>query len=222
VQIRLEGTHRRAAQHAVFADGSHNFEHTRTHYAHSGATLTLNASGYKAAFGSLDINDKCIVAAQEIGCKFVSKARIDEQLNTSAKRAIGGRLEGTATPVRAAPPPLTCADLNRRAYAAAISMLETTPAGLHTLGRFRTRGRPMCFLDDAPTTGNIGPLFVSSTLKVHDNGTCLSVQSVSLGPVPLDSWLFPGVHYCKLLSPARVVDYMMIDALKPTAGCLNA
>ena len=33
--------------------------------------------------------------------------------------------------------------------------------------------------------------------------------------------LFPGVHYCKLLSPARVVDYIMIDSLKPKTTCLN-
>ena len=54
-----------------------------------------------------------------------------------------------------------------------------------------------------------------------DNGTCLVVQSITLGPTALDSSIFPGVHYCKLLSPARVIDYMMIDSIKNKSGCLN-
>ena len=40
-------------------------------------------------------------------------------------------------------------------------------------------------------------------------------------PTSMRSPLFPGVHYCKLLSPARVVDYIMIDSLKPKTTCLN-
>jgi hypothetical protein len=37
----------------------------------------------------------------------------------------------------------------------------------------------------------------------------------------LDSALFPGVQYCKMLSPARVIDYIMSDSLKNVSGCLN-
>ena len=58
-------------------------------------------------------------------------------------------------------------------------------------------------------------------MGAKDNGTCLAISSLAVGPEPLDSWLFPGVHYCKVISPARVIDYMMIDSLKGKSGCLN-
>ena len=93
--------------------------------------------------------------------------------------------------------------------------------GAHTLVRYQKVGRPLFLEDDAHVFGDIGPLFIEEHLRIVDNGTGLVVTSLALGPQPLDSKIFPGVHYCKLLSPARVVDYMMTDALKNTSTCLN-
>ena len=98
-----------------------------------------------------------------------------------------------------------------------------TAAGTHALERFKMSGRPICLYDDFTPFLNIGPLFVKETIEVKDdkdNG-CLSVKSLKEGPTSLKSWLFPGVHYCKLLSPARVVEYYMTDGLKSKSTCLN-
>merc|ERR1712151_1427508 len=41
------------------------------------------------------------------------------------------------------------------------------------------------------------------------------------GPTALTSHIFPGIHYCKFLSPARVIEYYMTDGLKASSTCLN-
>lgn len=79
----------------------------------------------------------------------------------------------------------------------------------------------MCFKPDFAVPGNVGPLWVSTHMTIEDNGECLEVASLHLGPQGLRSPIFPGVHYCKLISPARIVDYYMIDSLKALGGCLN-
>jgi len=59
------------------------------------------------------------------------------------------------------------------------------------------------------------------TIQDDDVNKCLAVASLKEGPQALDSDIFPGIHYCKLLSPARVIDYIMTDSLKDKSGCLN-
>jgi len=60
-------------------------------------------------------------------------------------------------------------------------------------------------------------------MKIKDDtkNNCLEVASLVEGPQSLKSHIFPGVFYCKLLSPARMIDYIMIDSLKAKSGCLN-
>jgi len=89
------------------------------------------------------------------------------------------------------------------------------------MARHKFNERPICFKKDFTAPGNIGPLFVKETMSIKDKGTCLEVSSMRLGPQALTSHIFPGVHYCKLLSPARVIDYYMTDSLKAISGCLN-
>jgi len=62
---------------------------------------------------------------------------------------------------------------------------------------------------------------VEQTIKVDDKDGCLEVKSLKEGPTKLSSHIFPGIHYCKLLSPARVVEYYMTDGLKSKSTCLN-
>jgi len=89
------------------------------------------------------------------------------------------------------------------------------------MARYKKSGRPICYKKDFTATGNIGPLFIKETMEIKDKGNCLEVASMRLGPQSLKSHIFPGVHYCKLLSPARVIDYYMTDSLKAISGCLN-
>lgn len=111
--------------------------------------------------------------------------------------------------------------MNQHAIEVAEQIMQTTPAGKHALERFKSKGRPICLGDDFTPFGNIGPLFVEQTLKVDDKDGCLEVKSLKEGPTKLSSHIFPGIHYCKLLSPARVVEYYMTDGLKSKSTCLN-
>ena len=52
------------------------------------------------------------------------------------------------------------------------------------------------------------------------DGKCLTVASLSDGPTSLKLPYVPGVHYCKFVSPARLMDYIMTDSLKAKSGCL--
>ena len=96
-------------------------------------------------------------------------------------------------------------------------------AGRSILRRFRARGRPLRLDNDSKIT--TGPYFVfGGALRLRADGDVESCASAALGPTPLDIGPpgKPGVHYCKLLSPARVVAYMMTDALKSRSSCLGA
>ena len=89
------------------------------------------------------------------------------------------------------------------------------PAGTKMMLNYRNYGK------NAAVFGDVGPLFIAERLRIGDNASGMVVTSLALGPQPLDATLFPGVHYCKLLSPARVVDYVLTDALKNESTCLN-
>jgi len=50
------------------------------------------------------------------------------------------------------------------------------------MARHKNGGRPICFKEDFTAPGNIGPLFVHETMRIKDNGECLEVASMRLGP----------------------------------------
>jgi hypothetical protein len=83
------------------------------------------------------------------------------------------------------------------------------------------KGRPIFLGPDSHAFKDVGPLFVNSRLYIHDNGSGVVISSKALGPTPLESGNHPGVLYCKLVSPARIMDYVMTDSLKPQMSCLN-
>jgi len=115
----------------------------------------------------------------------------------------------------------TCEDVNRYAIEVAENLLYQTPNGEMVMARHKFKGRPICLKKDFTPFGNIGPLFIKESISIKDNGDCLEVASLADGPTKLTSHIFPGIHYCKLLSPARVIDYYMTDSLKAISGCLN-
>ena len=58
-------------------------------------------------------------------------------------------------------------------------------------------------------------------IKDDTSDNCLKAKSLKEGPTKLDSKIFPGIFYCKFLSPARVIEYYMTDGLKSKSTCLN-
>lgn len=185
----------------IYKDDAHEFEHTRIGYSPDGSKLSLNASGHNDYYSG--IPNSCLVPAASIDCKMVASERVAQQLN----------ITNNTSP--------SCADVNKAAVDTAIKILsdggDTAQA---TLARYHAKGRGISMGPDFAPFGNIGPLFIQGSLKIADSSDGITVSSIAIH-TQLDSKLFPGVHYCKLLSPARVLDYIYTDSLKNKSGCLN-
>lgn len=177
---------------STFHVSSPNLEHCHPNWTHTEADgLKVMTCGHADYY--LDVaNTGSITAASEIACKLLTSSRIVEQLKT-----------------KAADPKATCKMGNQHAVQIAEGI-----APEWTLKRYKSKGRGWCFLDDIPTFGNIGPVWVfKDSLTLTEESTCMSVASPVLLS-ELDSKIYPGNHYCKYLSPARVLDWMMTDSLK--------
>ena len=163
-----------------------------------------------------DYSGKCIVAAKEVGCKLASAERVQTEL---------GLVPVTGKVVAEVLANQTCREVNAAAIDTAYALLANASlsgsAGANTLARFQASGRPFCLAPDKAAES--GPNFIDSPLQLVDNGTCLVVTAISLGPtsVKIPFGDVGGTHYCKLLSPARALDFMMTDALKNISTCLN-
>merc|ERR1712151_1482041 len=96
-----------------------------------------------------------------------------------------------------------CADINRKAVALAESMLPEK-----SRKRYQEKGRKYCYKPDAHAFGNIGPLFIQGKLKQEETKDCMEVTSLGLVST-ISSPIFPGNHYCKLLSPALAMAFMI-------------
>lgn len=195
---------------SVYKDESKPFEDTRVQYTPvENGHVQFNVSGHNNYYsGIIHAKQMCITPAQELGCKMASADRVAEQLGLTADQYDGTK---------------TCADMNQYAIDLAEQLMQETPAGKHALERFQQQGRKICLGDDFSPIGNIGPLFVQETISVKDDSknNCLKVESLKEGPTGLKSLIFPGIHYCKLLSPSRVIEYYMTDGLKSSSTCLN-
>jgi hypothetical protein len=115
-----------------------------------------------------------------------------------------------------------CADINKAAYNWALSNAEPS-----VQQRFKNKGEPLVMVDDVEAKiGITGPEWIANELVYKrvksgesPTGTHIEVQSWKFivgntngGSVP---WFFPvGMHYCKLLSPARVMEWIYTDSMR--------
>lgn len=152
------------------------------------ATVLVNTCSHTDYYPDLD-NTGSIEAASQLACKFESTEQIAAALKIKS------------------PTQPSCSELNKQIVALAESLAYPT-----TLARFKAKGRGWCFESDK--VENIGPLWAQSSLKLKDTVDCMQVTSPVLFS-PLNSSTFPGNYYCKILSPERVLDWMMSDSLKP-------
>lgn len=118
-----------------------------------------------------------------------------------------------------------CKNVNKAAFDWALVHAEAS-----VKARFEKSGEPMVMVDDVEATiGATGPAWIKDELvykRVSDSnsptGTRIEVQSWKFvvgntngGSVP---WFFPvGMHYCKLLSPARAMEWIYTDSLRYSA-----
>jgi hypothetical protein len=189
--------------------GNDSFEHCHTNQSSAnqtaaekpfaGGKLVTTTCSHNAYYKDL-ANTGTFICAAEIGCKMASAGQLMKALG------VGGGAD---------PRDVTCKQINMAAVAEAVGLLSRhNPVALR---RFQTRGRKFCFADDLAPPGNIAPLWIGEKLKLVENATCLTVTSYSEF-TPLQAKIFPGNAYCKLLSPARALDWMLTDSLKPFAA----
>jgi hypothetical protein len=122
-----------------------------------------------------------------------------------------------------------CRLTNEKAYEWALHS-----AGSATAKRFKESGQKFIFGDDMPKSG--GPMWIYSRLafdeKTDQNGeeviqvsapmckTEIDYWTKKFGPIPRPASLpDPGCyHYCKLLSPARAMEWIYVDSLRLKRG----
>jgi len=171
---------------------SSNLEHCHPNWTVTDGSMSSLSCSHTDYYIDID-NTGEITAASEVACKLLSSDRMAQQLK-----------------VKAETPDVDCRAINRHVVALAESMAPPL-----TLARYKRGGRGWCYKEDDQVLGNIGPLWVfQSSLKMEENATCMAVTSPTL-KTEIDGKIFPGSHYCKVLSPARVLDWMMTDSLKP-------
>eukprot|EP00929_Paragymnodinium_shiwhaense_P008053 TRINITY_DN11197_c0_g2_i1.p1 TRINITY_DN11197_c0_g2~~TRINITY_DN11197_c0_g2_i1.p1 ORF type:complete len:557 (-),score=96.55 TRINITY_DN11197_c0_g2_i1:332-2002(-) len=125
--------------------------------------------------------------------------------------------------------PQFCAITNKKAYEWA--QAQAAPA---SLARFTKYGQKYVFSDDIPKSG--GPLFLDAHLQFNDQTDASGEKVVEVkapmqkteidywkkhfGPIPRPSAVpDPGCfHYCKLLSPARAMEWIYVDSLRLKRG----
>lgn len=109
----------------------------------------------------------------------------------------------------------TCADINKAAFAWAMKN-----AGAAAQKRFENIGEPLKF---GPDLGpyNAGPLWIYNGLKYKQasDKSAMTIQSPMMHtPIDYTIKAAAGFHYCKLLSPARAMEWIYIDGLRAKGG----
>lgn len=104
-----------------------------------------------------------------------------------------------------------CSEINQKAIDYALSHV-----GKDTASRFAKFGQPYQVADDIDVCA-AGPCWIWKELQydVTDDGNAVSLSSPQF-VTPVDFWLkmSAGFHYCKILSPARAVEWMYVDGLR--------
>lgn len=203
----------------VVRDSFHDVRDTEPyHHAHlwnecteetlrDGACVLNITTVSELVFSPLDAFDAGFpsVTASEIRAKMKSRQAIyQETIDPTA------RLADTDNPD-------FCKEINVRAFAWAYAL-----APPRTKERFQTLGVQPVFDADIRHRAQIGPLWINSPLRLqerYDKGSGKYVWHVRAPTLVTDvsAHIYPdsaGFHYCKLLSPARALEWMYVDGLR--------
>ena len=107
-----------------------------------------------------------------------------------------------------------CKTINQQAYDWALDR-----SGKRTVSRFKAFGAPLVMGEDEGCAENGGIwIYKPMSYKYTTNsagGQVLELSSVQLKtPVDYLIGIFAGIHYCKLLSPARAMEWIYVDSLR--------
>lgn len=177
------------------------------------ATKTVSTTTYSQC--NWDLGD-----SQDTGFVYTSASEIGTKLSSRQCLLILGVGGQDDTPFSVDDPDF-CMMSNQEAYKWAQSK-----AGQRTLDRYQKFGQKYTFGADIQKAG--GPLFLNAGITYKDNGDAgVEVSSPAqkteidywkdhFGPIPRPSSIpDPGCfHYCKLLSPARAMEWLYVDGLR--------
>lgn len=106
-----------------------------------------------------------------------------------------------------------CAAINKEAYNWALGQLSDLQRT-----RFEKFGTPMVMGKDIKPFPPAGPWFIWNYLKYEKQAGAVQV-SAYYAFYDLDANPYgAGNHYCKLLSPARALEWMLVDGLRPASA----
>ena len=100
-----------------------------------------------------------------------------------------------------------CKEINQKALDAGMAM-----ASSEAKNDYAKYGKKLVLGDDYPSEA-AGPLWIAKNLEFNDNNAKTETEVRSRTTViASDSRIFPGSHYCKLLSPYRVLEWIYLDS----------
>ncbi len=182
-------------------NSSTTLEHGHTNFsvdALGNINLTIVSYAYHPEVSSWDpvkVYAPAYAGALDISCKMVSVDRVAQQL----------KMPGTYAQI------VTCADINRVAFKKGRDLLQTHwPT---SIGRFEKQGRGIDFKNDSSVT--IGPQWVFLSELLFSESNSLKNAEIT-SPVlysSISSKIFPGNFYCKVVSPAKVVEWYQTRSL---------
>ena len=132
----------------------------------------------------------------EIDVKMKSRGAIKQALNATIPNSFDFEKDED----------LTCRNLNEMAYKLALKI--STP---DAQARYRAQSRQITFKDDI--VYGTGLQWSSQPLVIEESDAGLVVQGVAL-VTSVTSPFFPGMHYCKVLSPYRAMEWINVDSLR--------
>lgn len=134
--------------------------------------------------------------AGKIACKFIGEDRIAQLLNAPLPDMNSMSVQNR------------CSELNGYAVAEAIAFVQKYwPEASE---RFAAQGKQITLAND--NVKSMGPMWLLADLSIQETSDGITVKSPALIS-KVTSMIYPGNHYCKLLSPSKVADIILTTGL---------
>lgn len=105
--------------------------------------------------------------------------------------------------------PKTCQELNKLAWLQVLEFISPTARE-----RFASRGRPLNFVSDKALESGVSWVSADVSVAPSADGRSYDVSSPSLYTDLSAPDRFEGMLYCKLYSPARMAEWILVDGLR--------
>ena len=185
-------------EYKTFTAISGEFSHAKPTIS-SDKTSGFDVQSFSHAFYDIRTTPKIdaanYYAAHDIGAKFKSREAIYKYFNMSWE---GPQEEAT------------CQDINKRTAQWVMDNWQDTTGAKE---RFQKHGQPLEYVEDTSSGSGItwcneGAVYTNTTESMKVSARAL------LSPVDFFVPVAAGMLYCKIMSPARILEWMLVDGLK--------